>query len=119
EADPDPQRNARDRHPQPARLLIRFLLYLNTRPLVETGHRAPGRAILPDRSRLAVGTGADLMKRIGAPLVGGITTSFLLELTSTLPSSRSGKGGGWRGRGRRKRGRSWWSRRRRIACYQR
>ena len=30
---------------------------------------------------LSVGTGADLMKRIAAPLVGGITTSFLLELT--------------------------------------
>jgi copper/silver efflux system protein len=30
---------------------------------------------------LATGTGADLMKRIAAPLVGGITTSFLLELT--------------------------------------
>ncbi len=30
---------------------------------------------------LSTGTGADLMKRIAAPLVGGITTSFLLELT--------------------------------------
>ena len=30
---------------------------------------------------VSVGTGADLMKRIAAPLVGGITTSFLLELT--------------------------------------
>lgn len=30
---------------------------------------------------LSIGTGADLMKRIAAPLVGGITTSFLLELT--------------------------------------
>ena len=30
---------------------------------------------------LSTGTGADLMKRIAAPLVGGLTTSFLLELT--------------------------------------
>ena len=30
---------------------------------------------------VATGTGSDLMKRIAAPLVGGITTSFLLELT--------------------------------------
>jgi Cu(I)/Ag(I) efflux system membrane protein CusA/SilA len=30
---------------------------------------------------VSIGTGADLMKRIAAPLVGGITTSFLLELT--------------------------------------
>ncbi|HKV06990.1 MAG TPA: CusA/CzcA family heavy metal efflux RND transporter [Thermoanaerobaculia bacterium] len=30
---------------------------------------------------VSTGTGADLMKRIAAPLVGGITTSFLLELT--------------------------------------
>ena len=30
---------------------------------------------------VSVGTGADLMKRIAAPLVGGIATSFLLELT--------------------------------------
>jgi len=29
---------------------------------------------------LATGTGSDLMKRIAAPLVGGIFTSFLLEL---------------------------------------
>ena len=29
----------------------------------------------------ATGTGADLMKRIAAPLVGGLATSFLLELT--------------------------------------
>ena len=28
----------------------------------------------------AAGTGADVMKRIAAPLVGGIVTSFLLEL---------------------------------------
>jgi len=26
------------------------------------------------------GTGADLMKRIAAPMVGGLVTSFLLEL---------------------------------------
>jgi hypothetical protein len=30
---------------------------------------------------LSTGTGADLMKRIAAPLVGGLATSFLLELT--------------------------------------
>ena len=28
----------------------------------------------------AVGTGADVMKRIAAPMVGGIFTSFALEL---------------------------------------
>jgi Cu(I)/Ag(I) efflux system membrane protein CusA/SilA len=27
------------------------------------------------------GTGADVMKRIAAPMVGGLATSFLLELT--------------------------------------
>jgi len=27
------------------------------------------------------GTGADLMKRIAAPMVGGLVSSFLLELT--------------------------------------
>ncbi len=29
----------------------------------------------------STGTGADVMKRIAAPLVGGLVTSFLLELT--------------------------------------
>jgi Cu(I)/Ag(I) efflux system membrane protein CusA/SilA len=29
----------------------------------------------------ATGTGADLMKRIAAPMVGGLATSFLMELT--------------------------------------
>ena len=29
---------------------------------------------------LATGTGADVMKRIAAPMVGGILTSFVLEL---------------------------------------
>jgi len=29
----------------------------------------------------STGTGADVMKRIAAPLFGGIVTSFLLELT--------------------------------------
>lgn len=28
----------------------------------------------------SIGTGADVMKRIAAPMVGGITTSFVLEL---------------------------------------
>jgi len=28
----------------------------------------------------SIGTGADVMKRIAAPMVGGIFTSFLLEL---------------------------------------
>ena len=30
---------------------------------------------------VAGGTGADVMKRIAAPMVGGLITSFLLELT--------------------------------------
>jgi len=34
---------------------------------------------------LATGTGADVMKRIAAPLVGGIVTSFLLELVVYPP----------------------------------
>ena len=29
----------------------------------------------------SMGTGADVMKRIAAPMVGGLLTSFLLELT--------------------------------------
>jgi len=29
---------------------------------------------------LSTGTGSDVMKRIAAPLLGGILTSFLLEL---------------------------------------
>jgi Cu(I)/Ag(I) efflux system membrane protein CusA/SilA len=29
----------------------------------------------------STGTGADVMKRIAAPMVGGLLTSFLLELT--------------------------------------
>jgi Cu(I)/Ag(I) efflux system membrane protein CusA/SilA len=28
----------------------------------------------------SVGAGADLMKRVAAPMVGGLVTSFLLEL---------------------------------------
>jgi len=28
----------------------------------------------------SLGTGADVMKRIAAPMIGGLTTSFLLEL---------------------------------------
>jgi Cu(I)/Ag(I) efflux system membrane protein CusA/SilA len=28
----------------------------------------------------SIGTGADLMKRIAAPMIGGIFTSFLMEL---------------------------------------
>jgi Cu(I)/Ag(I) efflux system membrane protein CusA/SilA len=28
----------------------------------------------------SIGTGADVMKRIAAPMVGGLATSFLLEL---------------------------------------
>jgi len=28
----------------------------------------------------SIGTGADVMKRVAAPMVGGLTTSFLLEL---------------------------------------
>jgi copper/silver efflux system protein len=33
----------------------------------------------------AVGTGSDVMKRIAAPMVGGIFTSFLLELVVYPP----------------------------------
>jgi Cu(I)/Ag(I) efflux system membrane protein CusA/SilA len=33
----------------------------------------------------SVGTGADVMKRIAAPLVGGILTSFLMELVVYPP----------------------------------
>ena len=29
----------------------------------------------------STGTGADVMRRIAAPMVGGLATSFLLELT--------------------------------------
>jgi Cu(I)/Ag(I) efflux system membrane protein CusA/SilA len=28
----------------------------------------------------SIGTGADLMKRIAAPMIGGLVTSFLMEL---------------------------------------
>jgi len=28
----------------------------------------------------STGTGADMMKRIAAPMVGGLTTSFIMEL---------------------------------------
>lgn len=38
----------------------------------------PGRGLVPIMS--AVGTGSDVMKRIAAPMVGGIFTLFLLEL---------------------------------------
>jgi len=33
----------------------------------------------------ATGTGSDVMKRIAAPLVGGILTSFMLELVIYPP----------------------------------
>jgi Cu(I)/Ag(I) efflux system membrane protein CusA/SilA len=33
----------------------------------------------------AVGTGSDVMKRIAAPLIGGIFTSFVLELIVSPP----------------------------------
>ena len=33
----------------------------------------------------AVGTGSDVMKRIAAPLIGGILTSFVLELVVYPP----------------------------------
>ncbi len=42
----------------------------------------------------STGTGADVMKRIAAPMVGGLTTSFLLELT-VYPAIFAI----WRGRG--------------------
>jgi copper/silver efflux system protein len=34
---------------------------------------------------LSTGTGADVMKRIAAPLLGGIITSFVLELVIYPP----------------------------------
>jgi Cu(I)/Ag(I) efflux system membrane protein CusA/SilA len=40
------------------------------------------------------GTGADVMKRIAAPMVGGLITSFLLELTVYPALFAIGK---WRG----------------------
>jgi len=43
-------------------------------------------------TRWAAGTGSDVMKRITAPLVGGILTSFLLELVVYRRSIRSGSG---------------------------
>jgi len=43
-------------------------------------------------TRWAAGTGSDVMKRIAAPLVGGILTSFLLELVVYRRSIRSGSG---------------------------
>jgi Cu(I)/Ag(I) efflux system membrane protein CusA/SilA len=42
----------------------------------------------------STGTGADVMKRIAAPMVGGLVTSFLLELT-VYPAIF----GIWKGRG--------------------
>jgi copper/silver efflux system protein len=33
----------------------------------------------------ATGTGADVMKRIAAPMIGGILTSFLMELVVYPP----------------------------------
>ncbi|MDH3726934.1 MAG: hypothetical protein OER77_05340, partial [Myxococcales bacterium] len=42
----------------------------------------------------SMGTGADVMKRIAAPMVGGLVTSFLLELT-VYPSIFAI----WKGRG--------------------
>ncbi len=39
------------------------------------------------------GTGADVMKRVAAPIVGGLATSFLLELTVYPPIFAI-----WRGR---------------------
>ena len=40
----------------------------------------------------SIGTGSDVLKRIAAPMVGGILTSFLLELLGYPPSTRSGNG---------------------------
>ena len=42
----------------------------------------------------SAGTGADVMKRIAAPMVGGLITSFLMELT-VYPAIFSL----WKGRG--------------------
>ena len=44
----------------------------------------------------STGTGADVMKRIAAPMIGGLVTSFLLELT-VYPAIF----GIWKGRGLR------------------
>jgi len=46
----------------------------------------------------STGTGADVMKRIAAPLIGGIVTSFLLELIVYPPLFQIWK---WRGELRR------------------
>lgn len=48
---------------------------------------------------LSTGTGADLMKRIAAPLVGGLATSFLLELTVYPAIFAIWKGRDFRSRG--------------------
>jgi Cu(I)/Ag(I) efflux system membrane protein CusA/SilA len=47
----------------------------------------------------STGTGADVMKRIAAPMVGGLVTSFLLELT-VYPAIFAL----WKGRGLRREG---------------
>ena len=49
---------------------------------------------------MSTGTGADVMKRIAAPMVGGLVTSFLLEL-SVYPALFAiwkswGRGSTWR-----------------------
>ncbi len=40
----------------------------------------------------STGAGADVMKRIAAPMIGGIFTSFVLELVVYPASTRSGNG---------------------------
>jgi len=42
----------------------------------------------------STGTGADVMKRIAAPMVGGLVTTFLLELTVYPCTRRSSLSGG-------------------------
>jgi Cu(I)/Ag(I) efflux system membrane protein CusA/SilA len=54
-----------------------------------------GIALLP--ILLSTGPGAEVMKRIAAPMVGGLVTSFLLELTVYPAIFAVWKGRRWRG----------------------
>jgi len=51
----------------------------------------------------SIGAGSDVMKRIAAPMVGGVFSSFLLELLVYPPSTSSGSGTSKCGRLRRAR----------------
>jgi hypothetical protein len=66
--------------PVPATIFLIFLLlYLNIWLVVKTNWWC-WPAVLHGSILVPVGTGADVMKRIAAPMIGGIFTSFLLEL---------------------------------------